>query len=231
MKRHSDLRTTVAGLFSDLPRAYQERLRHVADSPYATADTAACLLGRDLWLSPLTEFRDRLIASGERPHLWTFEFGRSCAWDAARWNSLSLQARILRARAGSVDRPVVAHISPWALRIDARPFKAGLSELAREGICRNTDYGPSQLEPIATPEELYVDLSLVEILSHWLWMLAHRDRVLADRHATGFEVYGYLEACSDCRVRWGLRPRAAPWVPPFHPGCRCFAQPRFTDSS
>jgi hypothetical protein len=218
----------VYRLFNDLPRSFREKLAQTPRSPHATADVAACLLGRDLWYPPLARFRDHLIASAERPHLWTFTFGPSLVWDAERWNALSLCGRILRSRAGSIARGFSSRVSAWSLQMEERHFNEGLQELFGSAICRVGERGATAFESLATPEELFVDLSLVEIIAHWLWMLDHRNRILADPHTTGFEVHGYAEACSICRERWGLRAREQKWVPPFHPGCRCFAQPRFT---
>ncbi len=229
MNRDRDFEGTVGRLCDGLPRPYRELLARTPKSPHATADTAACLLGRDLWYPPLTEFRDHLMASGERPHLWTFSFGRSRTWDTRRWNALPLSGRILRCRAGPVARSFSAHVSPWSLQMDERRFNEGLRKLVSSAICRDGERGAIVFDPIAPAQGLYVDLSLIELIAHWLSMLDHRRRVLADPHATGFEVHGYAEGCSICRERWGLRPRERAWVPPFHPGCRCYAQPRFTD--
>jgi hypothetical protein len=229
--RRADLQAAVGALFPNLPRANREHLLRVPGSAHAASDTAACLLGRNLWLPPLAEFRDYLLVSGERPHLWTFNFGPSAAWDGRLWNALALSARLLRTRAGSLSRCITVHASPWSLQMNKRRFNEGLADLTRSGLCRRDARDLYILQSIATLQELYVDLALIEIIAHWLWMLAHRDRVLADRHATGFEVHGYAEACGRCRTNWGLRARDAQWVPPFHPGCRCFAQPRFTTGS
>jgi hypothetical protein len=203
---------------------YRRVLMRAPGSPFTISDVAACLLGRNLWYPSLVTFRDWLMRSGERPHLWTFEFTSSCLWDATKWSQLSLGARVVRARAGAVHHRIATITSATALQVGVRQFKQGLDELARGAY-----YDPATrvFEPIATPQALHTDLSLIEILSHWLVMLQHRERVLSDAYASGFEVHGYAEACSLCRERWGLRPFEASWVPPFHPGCRCFAQPRF----
>jgi hypothetical protein len=227
--REGNLLRVVEVLCGGLPRTYCETLTRIPGSAHATADTAACLLGRDLWYPPLRTFRDYLERTGERPHLWTFAFGPSSAWDCGAWNALSLRARIVRARAGSLCVAVDRHVSAWSLDMDKRSFSAGLRELEERRAC--VFAGPSgtvRFEPVATDKDLHVDLSLIEIIAHWLWMLHHRDRISSDRIATGYEVQGYGEACSMCVERWGLRPREEEWVPPFHPGCRCFAQPRYT---
>ncbi|HVN69287.1 MAG TPA: hypothetical protein VMU38_06545 [Candidatus Binatia bacterium] len=199
-------------------------MKRAAGSPFVTADVTALLLGHDLWFAPLAGFRDQLIRTGERPHLWTFDLGPSGSWDSTRWRALSPDARVLRARTGAVDRRVRGLPTANALQIDPRLFVNALSELAQAGLY---DESVKLFAPVGSVAALHTDLSLVQILAHWLVMLRHRERVLADRHATGLEVHGYAEACSRCRERWGLRPFEPRWAPPFHPGCRCFAQPRF----
>jgi hypothetical protein len=204
---------------------YRRFLARAPSSPFTNADVTACLLGQDLWYSSLARFRDWLVENGERPHLWTFEFKGSCLWDTARWNRLSFEAKITRSRAGAVDRRVTTFTSPASLQLQTRQFVSALNGLAAAGLYEHSN---GVLAPIASKQDLATDLSLLQIISHWLVMLAHRERILADAYATGFEVHGYAEACSLCRQRWGLREFASEWAPPFHPGCRCFAQPRFT---
>jgi hypothetical protein len=200
-------------------------LARAPESAFTNADVTACLLGRDLWFASLARFRDWLIQSGERPHLWTFDFKASCLWNTADWNRLSLDAKTARTRAGAVDRPVATFVSPASLRLGTRTFNGAIGELAVRSL-----YDPTAraFEPVADARALETDLALLQIVSHWLITLRHRERVLADVHATGFEVHGYSEACSQCTQRWGLRNFEACWAPPFHPGCRCYAQPRFT---
>lgn len=205
--------------------AYKRVLTRAPQSAFTHDDVTACLLGRDLWFGSLARFRDWLVQSGERPHLWTFEFNASHLWDSSKWDLLSLNARTVRARAGAIDRRVVAFVSPASLRLGTREFKRAVRELTADG---SYDSITQTFEPVASERALETDLPLLQILSHWLIMLRHRERVLADTHATGFEVHGYGEACSLCTERWGLRPFEPRWAPPFHPGCRCFAQPRFT---
>lgn len=226
-RRNGDFGKTVDQLWGDLPSLERRLLREVPRSVFAGADVAACLLGKNLWYPQLATYRDHLIESGERPHLWTFEFTPSAGWNASDWQPLSLTARLVRSRAGAIDRSVTPLTSPGTLDLAARQIEAGLSELSGAGYY---DKKLGLFPRVASPSELRTDLSLIEIIAHWLFMLAHRDKVLADVHATGFEVHGYAEACSLCRERWGLRPFEAQWAPPFHPGCRCFAQPRFTST-
>ena len=219
-----------AGAVNELCRGgaapYRRFLMRAPSSPFTNADVTACLLGQDLWYSSLTRFRDWLIKSGERPHLWTFEFKDSCLWDTVRWNRLSFEAKITRSRAGAVDRCVTSFTSPANLQLRSRHFVNALRGLAAAGFY---DSQNATFAAVASPQDLATDLALLRIISHWLVMLAHRERILADAHATGFEVNGYAEACSLCMQRWGLRQFASEWAPPFHPGCRCFAQPRFTN--
>jgi hypothetical protein len=208
-----------------LPLTYKRLLARAPESAFTNADATACMLGRDLWFPSLTRFRDWLIQSGERPHLWTFDFKASRLWDTSKWNHLSLGARVTRARAGAVDRSVAKFVSPTSLRLGTRTFMSALDELDAHGLY---DGIARTFTPIARVQALETDLALLQIISHWLITLRHRERILADVHATGFEVHGYDQACSRCTQRWGLRSFETCWAPPFHPGCRCYAQPRFT---
>lgn len=217
---------TIDMLAHNLPVAARAILTQAPRSPFTAPDLTAVLLGHDLWYPPLAHFRDEIERTGERPHLWEFEFGSSGAWDSRRWKALSLPARLVRARAGAVDREVQTHFSADSLGIERRALATALEELTVAKY-----YGPfsAGFAAVATPNCVTVDLSLIRILAHWLVMLQHRERILADRHATGFEVHGYAGACSFCASRWGVRPFQAQWAPPFHPACRCFAQPRFSN--
>jgi hypothetical protein len=225
-KRSTELRSTIEELFADLPKPHKRLLERSPLSPFANADVAAALLGRDLWIAPLAEFCDHLRHTGERPHLWTFEFGPSCRWDTRIWDALSLEARLVRSRAGALDTRLEKRISAHAIGMSPRDFLKGTRDLEAAAVARSSP-ARTAFEPIASPESFDVDANLVNLIAHWLLMIANRDRVLRDRVATGFEVWGYEEACSLCRERWGVRERSRELVPPFHPGCRCFAQPRF----
>jgi hypothetical protein len=215
----------IGELSKSLPVTYRRLLVRAPESAFTNADVTACLLGRDLWFASLARFRDWLIQSGERPHLWTFELKPSCLWNTSGWNRLSIEAKTTRARAGAVDRRVTTFVSPVSLRLGMGTFKSAVEELTAR---RLYDPAARAFEPIADAHALETDLALLQIVSHWLVTLRHRERVLTDVHATGFEVHGYSEACSQCTQRWGLRGFEACWAPPFHPGCRCYAQPRFT---
>ena len=218
-------------LSAAIGREGRETLERVPASPFGVMDAAACLLGEDLWFEPLRTFRTYLESTGERPHLWGFSFGESARWPSGTWRSLSLNARLARARMGSL-----AHASDWvfapaAIGYSGRDLRAALAELRAAGIGYPASVSTYRIAAIASPHELYVDLHLLQVLAHWLQRLAHADRVARDRQPSGYEVHGYEEACRLCRAFWGLRPRSVDWIAPFHPGCRCFSQPRFADSA
>lgn len=224
MARNGEFRRTIEMLARGLSGATRIVLKNAPNSAFTTSDVAASLLGNDLWYPPLAKFRDRLIRTNERPHLWTFDFRSSALWDNSLWNRLSLLSRIVRSRAGGVQCDVRVHVSYRSLGVSRREFDDALKELGNAGLFART---AGTLWAIAPAACLDTDLALVGILSHWLSMLKHRESVLSDRDATGLEVHGHSEACSLCVARWGIRTFESSWAPPFHPGCRCFAQPRF----
>ncbi|HTX57452.1 MAG TPA: hypothetical protein VMD47_10185 [Candidatus Acidoferrales bacterium] len=195
--------------------------------PFTTQDVAAALLGEDLWFAPLREYRAYLQTVEQRPHLWTFTFEESGRWRNAQWQRLSLSARVARARLGSLVRTCEFVFAPAALALTPDELKSAIDELCSSGLCRALSGGAYRAEAVATPEQVQHDLHLVEIIAHWLRMLAHADEVARDHRPSGYEVAGYDEACPACRLAWGTRPLAVASIPPFHPGCRCFAQPRF----
>jgi len=195
--------------------------------PFTTQDVAAALLGGDLWYEPLREYRDYLIGQSQRPHLWGCVFEASGTWPSQTWRSLSLSTRMARARIGPLARESDFVFAPSAVGLPSRALAEALEELGSSGLVDSARSGVYRVYAVATPGALEIDLKLVEIIAHWLRMLAHADEVAADRTPSGYEVYGYEEACERCRVAWGIRPRSPDWIPPFHPGCRCFAQPRF----
>jgi hypothetical protein len=212
--------------FPWLARNESDRLARIHRSPFPAADGAALLLGNSLWIEPLVAYRNQLERSGEAPPpLWQFPWEPSAAWDARRWQTLPLEARVVRARAGSlahrVERPSTAQI----LELPVPEFVSGLSALLDAGFA-SEDIGVV-FDPIADAATLRTDLHLVELIVHWLRMLSHRDRVLSESLGNRFDVCGHRGACAQCRALWGIRPRLAAFVPPFHPGCRCFAQPSF----
>lgn len=223
----SRIAQAVAQYFAFLTRGESARLSSIDASAFPAADGTALLLGHELWIEPLVAFRDELVRSAERPPpLWQFSWGPSARWDAESWRALPLCARIVRARAGSLSHRVERRLTASALDLPSAQFFCGLIALQKAGMA--SDGLPFTLEAIAGTDEIRVDLHLVELLVHWLRMLAHADRIIRESLGTAFDICGYAGACWRCRVRWGIQPRAAEVVPPFHPGCRCFAQPRFT---
>jgi hypothetical protein len=201
-------------------------LAGIDGSERPAADGAAVLLGYNLWLPPLLRYREFLEKQDERaPPLWRFPFDPSARWQTQRWRALPFAARKLRSRAGSLAHDVEHRTIPELWEMDPQQYAAGFAALRRAGFC--TGDSPPVLKRVADAPALRVDLTLTEVLVHWLRMLAHGDRVLQESAGNGFDVCGYAGACSTCRERWGTRPRSAEHVPPFHPGCRCFAQPRF----
>ncbi len=203
-------------------------LARIEASPRPSADGAAILMGHDLWIEPLVQYREELEKSADAPPpLWRFPFRPSAAWDSKRWLALPMEARVVRARAGSLAHRIETRFDAQMLEMKAQDFSSGLSALTVAGFATRD---PRALEPLASEDELRTDVSIVELIVHWLRMVDHGERVLRDSLGSEFDVCGYNGACARCRSRWGTRERAASSVPPFHPGCRCFAQPRFTQA-
>lgn len=227
MTREKSRQSAALDIICDhLPRDRRRVLERLSRSSFSFADTAACLLGEDLWYAPLAEYRDYLQASGHRPHLWNFEFGPSGAWCNERWNALSLTSRLARGRIGPLAHEHTWKIAPSTIDLSGKALRAALNEMQKAGLCA-IQGGTCIASQIASPEDLRIDLYLVLIIEHWIRMLEHADAIARDKYATGYEVHGYDAACGICRARWGMRSRREEWVPPFHPGCRCFAQPRY----
>lgn len=195
--------------------------------PFTSEDVAGALLGDDLWFAPLREYGAYLQTVEQRPHLWEFPFEAPGRWEDARWQSLSLNTRVARARLGSLAQAREFIFAPKAVGLTRDELRAAIDELCESNLCCVLPDGAYRMGPLAFGEGLQHDLHLVEIISHWLSMLAHADTVARDHRPSGYEVGGYDEACPACRLSWGIRPRSVEWIPPFHPGCRCFAQPRF----
>jgi len=195
--------------------------------PFTTEDVVGALLGEDLWFAPLREYRTYLQTLPQRPHLWGFAFEASGQWEHTLWHSLSLSTRVARARLGSLAQGREFVFAPSTVGLTRDELRSAIDELCESNLCRVLPDGAYSVPQVAPAETLTHDLHLAEIISHWLCMLAHADRVAKDQRPSGYEVGGYEEACPACRLSWGIRPRTAEWVPPFHPGCRCFAQPRF----
>lgn len=209
-------------------RDRRDLLARSVQQAFTFQDVGAALLGDDLWFEPLATYRAYLETIGERPHLWEFSFAASGRWFSAAWCSVSLRARFTRARMSSLVRTSRFAFGPAAIGLNDDDFRAGVRELCASGLCRALPGGAYEVSAIARERDLDVDLHLVQIIAHWITMLAHADAVARDRRAPGYEISGYEKACPRCRLAWGVRPRGTDWIPPFHPGCRCFAQPRFT---
>ena len=221
-----DHQSTIARYFPALASDERSRLCAIDTSPFPSADCAAILLGHDLWIEPLLRFRNDLDKNGDAPPpLWRFPWSPSAQWDSRPWLSLPINARILRMRAGSPGHRIARRLTPALVEMSEATFRVAVRTLCDAGVQQQD--GALIMDPIAPEMLLRVDLHLVEVIVHWLRMLAHGDRILHESPGNAFDVHGYGGACSSCRLRWGARPRAATFVPPFHPGCRCFAQPRF----
>lgn len=203
-------------------------LERSVTGPFPVQDAAAILLGKVLWIGPLLEYRAYAERLERRPHLWRFPFSESGRWNSDRWSELSLNARIVRARLGALDRARAFFWSPEAVSMPARTFEEGVGELQRANLAERSTKLQCVATAIATPAELNTDLRIVEIIAHWLRMLAKADEISRDRSPNAYDVHGYSAACPLCRERWGQRDRSSAAIPPFHPGCRCYAQPRFT---
>ncbi len=203
-------------------------LERSVTGPFPVQDAAAILLGKPLWIGPLLEYREYADRLERRPHLWRFPLLESGKWNSDRWLGLSLSARIVRARLGALDRAREFSWSPEPVAMPIRTFEEGVRELQRAKFVERSSDMQCVATAIATPAELYTDLRIVEIISHWLYMLARADEISRDISPNEYDVHGYSSACLLCRERWGQRDRSPAAVPPFHPGCRCYAQPRFT---
>jgi len=196
--------------------------------PFTSQDVAGTLLGDNLWYPPLEDYRVYLQSIHQRPHLWEFVFEESGKWRDGRWQSLTLGARVARTRIGSITAASVFAFAPAAVGLAHAELKDALSALKSADLCEALPDGSYYLAPIASTDAVRGDLHLAEIVAHWLAMLAHADGVAKVRSPSGYEVSGYEQACPACRAAWGIRARKLEWIPPFHPGCRCFAQPRFS---
>ncbi len=209
-------------------RARQRILERSVYGPHTSQDVAAALLGEDLWFPPLRDYYVYLKATRtDRPQLWNFSRQDLDRALDVRWCSLPFSARLLRARLGPLTTTCAFSDTPSLVGLQGRLFTVALRELRRAGLCSRLREHAYTASAIATRQRIDEDLHLIEIIAHWLQMLRHADSVARDSRPTGYEVGGYEGACSQCRSAWGIRPRAPHWIPPFHPGCRCFAQPRF----
>ncbi|GEM_PF-5080453 len=219
------LQETVDRAFGDLSPRERDYLCRSAQSNFSQADTAAVVLGLDLRRDEIAAWRECFERESERPSMWRFSFEPCARWNTARWRSLPLEARILRARAGSPAHAVhVDGIVRAGIKLARRDPRiaalrdAGLAEGSSEDL---------RLAPLAYPDKLAVDLALVVIVAHWIGACAIADRI-ADATATEHvEIHGYRDACRFCRAAWGVAPLERRTLPPRHPACRCFAQPAY----
>jgi len=214
-------------LLAPRDRARRAILERSVRSPFTAEDVAGALLGEDLWFEPLRDYRAYLQTIDRRPHLWGFSLEPSGRWEDNAWQSLSLSTRVARARLGSLVQGCEFVFAPSTVGLAREELLSSIVELRESNLCHTVAGGVYYIEPLASTQALQHDICLIRIISHWLGMLAHADIVAKDRRPSGYEVGGYEEACPACEQSWGIRPRSAEWIPPFHPGCRCFAQPRF----
>ena len=207
----------------------QRILERSVRKPFTSQDVAAALLGEDLWFAALRDYYVYLQATKtEPPHMWNLSTVHSHAELDVAWQSLSFPARTLRARLGALTTGFRFLDTPSVVGFELRAFSTAVRDLCKAGLCSRVSEHGYVARAIATPQSLRQDLQLIQIIAHWLQMLRHADSVARDKRPNGYEVAGYKEACLLCRGSWGLRSRDPHWIPPFHPGCRCFAQPRFT---
>lgn len=224
MKGWGRVKAVVDSYFPEIPEREREVLIQAPKSSAGVALTTAVLLGRDLWRKELLIWRKAFGESA--PPLWRRLQQPGANWGVQRWNALAYESRLLRVLAGSLSHAI--EMRSEILRHDLGPksfelAKAGLNSL----LARNTD-GKEILLPVAASEELAGDLALIQLYDHWFVSLENADRVEADGTSLAYEVSGYSESCAQCRARWDVRPKRPEWLPPFHPGCRCFAQPRYS---
>ena len=220
MKR---LRAVIDRAFRDVPGRERSYLQQVAQRGFSESETAAVVLGLDLWRDEIALWRNRFSQEEKRPSMWQFDYVGSAGWDVGRWRSLPLAARVLRARVGSLAHEIghdgLIRASVKLAREDRRIEvlqAAGFAEAGRTGL---------RFHPIASPDALSVDLALVIIVTHWLGACAVADRIADQRSTEEVEIHGYTAACRLCRAAWGIVENERWKLPPLHPACRCFAQP------
>jgi hypothetical protein len=226
----SRLLTAIDSTFGDLSRNERKRLADSVRVPSRVADVAALVLGLDLWRGEIASWRD-MFSRIDRPPMWRFAFDSTAAWSTQTWRQLPLDARVFRARVG----PLATSVSDTAAgraraALPPATLDAALQALQAGGLTREYR-GARSLSEIAPAGALATDLHLVELIAHWIVMLGAADRVADDPTTDEYDMWGYAESCVKCRAHWGIR-RAARWsLPPFHPGCRCFAQPRYSTNA
>ncbi|HEY1681054.1 MAG TPA: DUF190 domain-containing protein [Candidatus Tumulicola sp.] len=214
---------TVFELFHELARHDRKLINDAVGSAHAGSDIAACLLGLNLWRGPLARYRDHLLVTRERPPLWAFTLGPSAEWNAALWLTLPMVARLVRTRVGRVDESIRTRPTVDSTGLTAALLRDGLRHLSQSAYLRKGPEDIHDFAPIALPSAIATDLALVDVIAHWLLRLSDRHHLLAKSSAEQFEIGGYKGGCGSCRTRWGSQTRDEQAVPPFHPGCRCFA--------
>ena len=219
------MRQTVQQTFGELPRREQHHLCIAAARSFAVADTTAVVLGLDLWRDEIERWRDLFSCEAERPSMWRFAFGPSASWETRLWRSLPLEVRVLRAHVGSLAHEIAAD---GIMRSGIKLAKddGRLETLRQVGLVDGSG-SRVRFRPLASPEVLAVDLALVVIVTHWLGSCAVADWIASDRSTREVEICGYRDACRFCRSRWGTHLKERWSLPPFHPACRCFAQPAY----
>jgi len=227
MKRRLD--AAVLRTFGDLSRLERDHLSAAALRGFSGTDTAAAVLGVNLWRDEIATWRERFASAEERPSMWRFEFGSSAAWDVRAWRSLPLEARVFRARVGSLAHDV-GRDGLVRAGVDIATRTRCLQALRGAGLARGFD-DDVRFFRIASPKELTVDLALVVIVAHWLRACAVADAIANDRSTSDVEVHGYAGACGYCRKVWGVRRKERWTLPPLHPACRCFAQPAYRNAA
>jgi hypothetical protein len=219
------LRATIDGAFGDLSKRERDYLREVGDKGGSPNRTAAAVLGLDLWRDEIETWRKRFAEEPERPSMWRFAFGPSARWDVRAWRDLSLEARILRAEVG----PLAHEVGPDGL-VRAGPETVTVGppmDALRKGGFASGEGDGLRFRRLASPDELVVDLALVVIVGHWIASLAVADHIADNSSTDHVEVHGYAGVCRFCRERWGVQIKERWSLPPFHPACRCFAQPAY----
>jgi hypothetical protein len=219
------LRSTIDRVFRDLSKRERNFLYDISQSGFSASDASATILGLDLWRDELLVWRNSFATESTRPSMWQFAFGPSAAWETSSWRALPLEARVVRARLGSLAHEVLAD-GLVRIGLPASGIERWLTVLRTNGFAVGA--GTSLHFPrIASPDELAVDLALVVIITHWFGMCAVADRVADEASTREVEVYGYPGTCRFCRARWMIAPNERWSLPPFHPACRCFAQPAY----
>lgn len=84
------LQKAVDCAFGDLSKDERNHLCRSAQKGFSEADTAAVVLGLDLWRDENAAWRECFEREPERPSIWRFRFGPCARWNAALWRALCL---------------------------------------------------------------------------------------------------------------------------------------------